>query len=228
MSLGVAIRRSRAFPLLSKLTAPFRHRIDVACVYHRDLRGEITQVVSEVPVVMSRATEEEVREAALMAGPQFVQPFLARLEEGMACFVAKLDGKVVGYNWTRYESGIDEGDVIELGPGEMYTTDCLIDPAFRGKRIHGVTLGHMLQAAKDLGYVDAYTMRSEFKRASGKAMPGLGWRVSGRYLKVRIGWTFRVIPLRGSPHPFYGAPASVPSRQDSAAAPPRTRTQQAP
>jgi GNAT superfamily N-acetyltransferase len=228
VSLGVAIRRSRVFSLLSRLTAPFRHRVDVACVYHRDLRGDLTQAVSEVPVVMSRATEDDVREAALMAGPQFVQPFLARLSDGMACFVAKLDGKVVGYNWTRYESGLDEGDVIELGPGEVYTTDCLIDPALRGKRIHGVTLGHMLQVAKELGYVDAYTMRSELKRASRKAMPGLGWRVSGRYLKVRAGRYFRVIPLTGSPHPFYGAPASAPSRRDSAAAPSRTRTQQAP
>jgi len=228
MGIGVAIRRSGFFRLAARATKPVRHRFDVACVYHRDLRSELTQVRSEVPVEMVRAAPEDVREAALLAGPQFVEPFRARLDDGMACFVAKLDGRIVGYNWTRYESGIDEGDVIHLRPGEIYTTDCLIDERFRGKRIHGVTLAHMLQVAKDAGYVDAYTMRSELKRASRKGLPSLGWQVSGRYLRIRFGKTFSAIRLTGSPHPFYGARASAPSPRDSAAALPRTRTRPAP
>ena len=94
----------------------------------------------------------------------------------MACFVAKLDGKVVGYNWTRYESGVDEGDVIELRPGEMYTTDCLIDPALRGKRIHGVTLGHMLQAAKDSATSTRTRCAASSSAPRGRRCPGWAGR----------------------------------------------------
>lgn len=228
MGVGVAIRRSRGFALAARLTMPVRQRFDVSCVYHRDLRGELVDPVAELPVVMSRATPEDVRAAAALAGPQFLEPFLERLENGWACFVAKLDGEVVAYNWTLYQSMVDEGDVIRLAPGEIYTSDALTREDLRGRRIHDVTLGHMLVEAKRAGYVDAYTMRSALKRASQKAMPRLGWVVSGRFLRARLFGRFLVLPLRGSAYPFCGGAVSAPSRLGSAATLPQTRTRPAP
>jgi GNAT superfamily N-acetyltransferase len=224
----IAARRSRAFRLLARLTAPVRHRVDLSSVYHRDLRLPVPDARADVPVTMSQATPADVEAAALLAGPDFVQPFRARLEDGMVCFVAKLDGRVVAYNWTRYRSGEDEGDLIRLGPGEIYTTDALVDERLRGKRIHGQTLAYMLRRAREEGYVDAYTMRSMFRWASRKAMPGLGWHVSGRFLRIRVGPRIRVIAITGSPYPFHGGRASAPSPRGFAAARPRTRTRPEP
>lgn len=228
MGIGVAIRRSRAFALVARATMPVRNRFDLSCVYHRDLRGDLVDPVAEVPVVMSVASREDVRAAAMLAGPQFVEPFLARLDAGWSCFVAKLDGEVVAYNWTLYESTVDEGDVIRLRAGEIYTSDALTREGLRGRRIHDVTLGHMLIEAKRAGYVDAYTMRSELKRASKKVMPRLGWTVSGRFLRIKLLGRFWAVPVTGSPHPFYAGAVSAPSRRDSAAALPQTRTRPAP
>lgn len=228
MGIGVAIRGSSAFALIARLTMPVRNRFDLSCVYYRDLRGELVDPVAEVPVVMSLATLEDVCAAARLAGPQFVEPFLQRLDDGWACFVAKLDGEVVAYNWTLYESAVDEGDVIRLGPGEIYTSDALTKEGLRGRRIHDVTLGHMLIEASKAGYADAYTMRSELKRASTKALARLGWVVSGRFLRIKLFGRFCVVPLSGSAHPFHAGAASAPSRRDSAAALPQTRTRPAP
>ncbi len=203
-SAVVALRRSRGFRTLARLTGPVRARVDIACVYHRDLRGAPPDFRADIQVEMSRATPAEVDEAALLAGPQFVDRFRARLDEGMACFVAKVDGRVVAYNWTRYSSGEDEGDILELRPGEIYTTDAFTEETLRGRRIHGETLGFMLRTAHEEGYVEAYTMRSLLKRASRKPMAKLGWRVSGWILRVRVGGRVRVVRLRGSARPFRG------------------------
>ena len=61
----------------------------------------------------------------------------------------------------------------------------------------------MLQAAKEQGYRDAYTLANALKPGSRKTHDRLGWRLSGRVLRIETagGW-LRPVRLTGSPHPL--------------------------
>jgi GNAT superfamily N-acetyltransferase len=199
---GVIVRQSRVFRAIAAITRPLRRRVDVSCIYEFDLVNQVPQGRADIPIEMARATPEEVVAAADIADTRLREKFLARLEDGMACFVAKVDGRVVAYNWTRYRSGEDEGDELHLGPGEIYTTDAFTAEGFRGRKIHGATLEYMLRFAREEGYRRAYTMRSVLKLASSKTLPNVGWRVSGRVLRLQLGRRSVVLRLSGSARPL--------------------------
>jgi GNAT superfamily N-acetyltransferase len=199
---AVIVRRSRAFRAVARATRPLRRRFDLSYVYEFDLAQPIPPAPAELPVELERATREDVIAAADLADPALRDKFLARLEDGMACFVAKLDGRVVAYNWTRNRSGEDEGDVIHLEPGEIYTTDAFTAERYRGRKIHSATLAYMLRAAHADGYRRAYTMGSVWKLGSRKAIRLVGWRLAGRVLRLQLGRRFVVLRLSGSARPL--------------------------
>jgi GNAT superfamily N-acetyltransferase len=199
---AVAVRRSRLFRVVAWVTRPLRRRVDLSYLYQFDLAEPVAEARAEIPVELVRATPEDVVAAADIADPGLRDKFLARLEDGMSCFVAKVDGRVVAYNWTRYRSGEDEGDEIHLGDGEIYTTDAFTAEAFRGRKIHSATLAYMLRVAKGEGYRHAYTMGSVLKLGSRKALPGVGWRLAGRVVRLHLGRRFVVVRLSGSARPL--------------------------
>jgi GNAT superfamily N-acetyltransferase len=191
-----------AFRLAVLATRPLRRIVELTVLYYMDLRRELTDFRADVTVEISRASRSEVEEAARLS-PGFRESFLARHDAGLACFVARIDGRVVAYNWTMYSSGEDDGDVIVLGPGEIYTLDAFTVEEWRGRGIHVALLAHMLQAAKEAGYTDAYTLASVLKRGSRKGVARLGWTETGRALRVRgPSGRFRVVALRGSRRPL--------------------------
>jgi hypothetical protein len=212
---------------------PLRRRFDLLLMYRMDLSDPPPLYESRAPVEMAQATRAEVVEAARLAGPQFTEPFLARLDDGMTCFVAKIGGEVVAYNWTRFQPGWDRSAFLDLGPGEIYTTDAFTAEAWRGRRIHTETLSHMLRSASSNGYTTAYTMASVWKPGARKSMDRLGWKLSGRMLRMRLFGRRFLVTLWGSSHPVArrvttAAPASAPFRRDSAGATRRTRSSTAP
>ncbi len=213
LKLAGRIALARASGLGQLFVRPLRARIDIGYVYHFDLRGPVPEFRADARVEMQRAERADLEEAALLADPpdpSLLDKFLARLDAGMVCFVAKIDGRVVAYNWAMLRSGEDDGDTIELGPGEIYTTDGFTAAAYRGRKIHTETLAYMLRAAQAEGYLDAYTLASVFKRRARKTHHRLGWRLSGRLLlirtqdivHVRARGPFRVIAWAGSPRPL--------------------------
>jgi GNAT superfamily N-acetyltransferase len=219
LKLAGRIALARASGVGQLLVRPLRARIDIGYVYHFDLRGPVPDFRADARVEMQRAERADLEEAARLADPpdpSLLDKFLARHDAGMVCFVAKIDGRVVAYNWAVLRSGEDDGDTIVLGPGELYTTDGFTAAAYRGRKIHTETLAYILRAAQADGYLDAYTMASVFKRRARKTHDRLGWRLSGRVLlirtqdlvRVRARGPFRVIACAGSPRPLLrrGAP----------------------
>ena len=56
------------------------------------------------------------------------------------------------------------------GDISVYTLDAFTEEEWRGRGIHVALLAHMLQAAREAGYTDAYTLASVLKRGSRKGV----------------------------------------------------------
>jgi GNAT superfamily N-acetyltransferase len=210
--MPLVVVRHKAFRLLAWVTRPLRRAVDPQYIYRFDLAEPVPEVRGAAPVEMSRATRVEVEEAARIEG-RLPQLFLARQDVGRACFVAKVDGRIVSHNWTQYVSGEERGKLIDLAPGEIYTTDAITAEEFRGRKIHTVTLAFMLRRAQAEGYRVAYTRHSVFNRRARKTMLRLGWQRTGFVLLLRVpGGRWAVLPLAGSARPLItglGPPAAT-------------------
>jgi GNAT superfamily N-acetyltransferase len=180
-------------------------------MYRFDLTKPIPEVQDAAPVEMCRATRAEVEEAAALVENRR-QVFLTRLDAGLACFVAKVNGRVVAYNWTQYASGDDFGKYVELAPGEILTLDAFTAEEFRGRKIHTVTLAYMLAFAQAQGYRVAYTKVSVLNRRSRKGVRRVTWRLTGLLLLLYLPrGRCLVLPLAGSARPIVpglGRPAA--------------------
>lgn len=196
--------------LLRLALRPLRARVDVGLIFHYDLTVPVPDFRADIPVEMKRADSAEVQEAARLADPLLAEKFAARLADGMACYVAKVEGRVIAYNWVRFRSGEDEGDTIVLGSREVYATDAFTAPEFRGRKVHPQTLAFIMQTAKANGYRDIWTLVSAPRRNSWKTHRRLGWRRSGIVLRVRLRDLIRlrarspyvVVACAGSPRPL--------------------------
>lgn len=107
--------------------------------------------------------------------------YLDRLRRGEVCFLAMAEDAVAHVNWIcfRWGDALPEHP-IRLRDGEVFTTDALTLPAFRGKGLHAFVLRAMLTYARERGYRQAYTLGRLDRTASYKGLFQLGWKVCGR------------------------------------------------
>ena len=78
--------------------------------------------------------------------------FTRRLEAGFLCFLGRVEGRPVAYNWTQYEPGEDGGVYVDLRPDEVHCLDAYTIPELRGRNIHAALLREMLLFNDGLGY----------------------------------------------------------------------------
>jgi len=106
-----------------------------------------------------------------------------RLRRGEICFLAMCGGELAHVNWTCFKWGdaLPEHP-IRLRPGEIYTTDALTLPAFRGKGLHAFVLGSMLAEARDHGIRRAYTLARADRVETYKGLYRVGYRKCGRVI----------------------------------------------
>jgi hypothetical protein len=192
-----------------RLTRPLRLAHLVAVV-RRDLTQPIPAASARVPLETFVASREEtleeitrVRQSTDPAEQERLdRVFTRRLEAGFLCFVGRVEGRAVAYNWTQYEPGEDGGAYVDLRPDEVHCLDAYTVPELRGRNIHAALLREMLLFNAGLGYRYAYSQYTVTNRQSPKAHRRLGWERTGTILLAGRESGIRVVRLAGSTHPW--------------------------
>jgi GNAT superfamily N-acetyltransferase len=109
--------------------------------------------------------------------------YLDRLRRGELCFLAMSGNAIAHVNWICFSWGdaLPEHP-IRLHEGEVFTTDGLTLPAFRGRGLHAFVLRAMLAHAQAQGYRHAYTLGRVDRTASFTGLAKLDWRICGRVI----------------------------------------------
>jgi GNAT superfamily N-acetyltransferase len=197
-------RRGRR--LAAVLTRPFR-RFELALIFRKDLTGQLERFESDPDIEIGPASAEEIEQAATAIGRRqrgLREVFRWRVESGCMCFVARAGSTLTGYDWIRFRPGLDDGDMIALAEGELYSFDLYVDENWRGRRV-AVALGTQAHLfLKGQGYKTSYARVSVLNRKSVKNNRRCGWTPSGLVLRVRSskrgGWP--IITLWGSSYPL--------------------------
>jgi hypothetical protein len=188
------------------LTRPFR-RFELALIFRKDLTGSLERLETDAHIEIGPASAEEVARAAIVIGRRRQgrsEVFRWRLGSGCSCFVARAGSTLVGYDWIRFRPGPDDGDLIGLSEGELYSFDLYVDENWRGRRVAAAlgTQSHIF--LKGQGYKTSYARVSVFNHNSVRNNLRCGWTPSGLVLRVRGskrgGWP--ILTLWGSSHPL--------------------------
>jgi len=194
--------------IVVKLLSPAL-RLDLQILFDFDLTRPLEARAPKVAVTITRADEADIDDILDMQLPRLAPEQIAALDDvqelqyaqmlrargkafdiyrrsmwaGERCYVARADGLIVHSNWIRFhDSGPMEGRPVELGPGEVYTTDAYTADDWRGKGLHEAVLMHMLQVAQQLGCHRAYTITDLTKAGSRRGVQRVGWSYRGSIL----------------------------------------------
>ncbi len=179
--------------------------VEVRTILRRDLTQPIPEAVADVPlktyVASRREVLEEVAGLALLSDPSSRERYARCLDDGFVCFIGRVDGQLVAYNWTQYKPGEDNSLYVDLRAHEVHTTDAYTAPNYRGRNIHAALLREMLLFSAGLGYRYAYAGIRLTNRRSRKAHGRLGWERTGRAL-LATWYGGPIVRLSGSVHPW--------------------------
>jgi GNAT superfamily N-acetyltransferase len=197
--------------VVARLTRPLRQLLDLVAIVRCDLTRPIPAATARVPLETFVASREEVL-GELTRLRQSTDPaeeerlaralFTRRLEAGFLCFIGRVEGRPVAYNWTQYEPGEYRGVYADLRADEVLCLEAYTIPELRGRNIHAALLREMLLFNAGLGYRYAYSEISVTNRRSPKAHRRLGWERTGTMLLVGRASGIRVVRLSGSSHPW--------------------------
>ncbi len=167
--------------------------VKILLMFGKDLAGPLPDYRPGVKLTVEPAGEQDMDELAAIVEAD--DPSLAdemagfyrqRLEGGSICFVARVDGVIVGSNWIRVRTAVGADDLrMFFGSDEIYTTDAFTAPDWRGKGIHPALNHALLAFAQRQGYRRAYTMVLAENDQSLRTMPRFGWEHTGTILFFR-------------------------------------------
>jgi GNAT superfamily N-acetyltransferase len=163
----------------------------------------------DIPWIVSELARQEF--GAQAAGPteeewaHVTEFYLSRLRRGEKLFFGCVGGELAHVNWTCFRWGEAlTGMPVVLLPGEIYTTDAVTTPHWRGKGVHEAVLNEMLRVAAESGYKRAFTLADITNRRSLRGVRRLGWDTYGIALYMRPRGTKKVLLfcLRGRLDPL--------------------------
>ena len=109
--------------------------------------------------------------------------YLDRLRRGELCFLAICGDAIAHVNWScfTFAEALPEHP-IRLRKGEVFTTDALTLPAFRGKGLHAFVLQAMLAHARARGVRHAYTLARIDRPDVFRGLVQVGYKECGRVI----------------------------------------------
>jgi len=164
----------------------------------RSLLGELPAAAAGVPATIRLAVAEDIDTITrlyssdpwlyLGKGPPTPENlatarelYLDRLRRGELCYLALCRDAIAHVNWSCFAWGDAlPNHPIRLRAGEVFTTDALTLPAFRGRGLHAFVLRAMLAHARERGCRHAYTLGRVDRSASFQGLTQLGWQICGR------------------------------------------------
>jgi GNAT superfamily N-acetyltransferase len=185
--------RNSLWNALRSCASPFGELV-CATFFERTLVDAIPAAENRLGATLRLADEDDidaicrlyVRDAWLWLGDgaddgSARRHYLDRLQRGELCYIAEVEDRIAHVNWTcqRWGDALP-GQPIRLRAGEVYTTDAFTPEPFRGKGIHALVLGTMLNDARKRGARQAFTMGRVDRPAALKGLIALGWRECGR------------------------------------------------
>ena len=154
-------------------------RFDLSVVYTMNLSQPLKEYRARFPIDVSQASEADVDELVKLNPYNDKKVITKRLRASAKCFVARVDGKIVGFNWIAFRSVRDDEFIVNLKDGDVYCLDARVSQAYRGNGIHTELLFAMLTYAQERGFAHAYTRVSAMHRDSWKTHLRLGWNEIG-------------------------------------------------
>lgn len=187
------------FRLSDRALAPWGE-LGFDVLLERPLHDELPVVTSDAQVTLRLAQPADIDEISrlysadpwlyLGEGPptpasreKARELYLDRLRRGELCYLAMSGETIAHVNWICFAWGdaLPEHP-IRLREGEVFTTDAITLPAFRGKGLHAYVLRAMLAQARERGYRQAYALTRVDRTSAIRGHLQLGWRESGRVI----------------------------------------------
>ena len=140
-------------------------------------------------VIRQAATSEEIARLSPIADSADIARFYKLIENGSTAFAAYQNDQPVGYCWASEE--IDKSvnriqAALRLRPGDAYTHDLLVSPAYRGRGLGESLLSHCLDYLRECGYRRAVAAIQTDNIPSLKLNRKIGYEVIGRLQHTRI------------------------------------------
>lgn len=158
----------------------------------RDLSKPVGEVEARIGVAIVEATREDIPEIAALIRQHHeltphrreavAQDLPAKLEGKDRCFIARVGGDLVHYNWVVTNSvDMDIGATYRLGlsSDEAYTGPAYTGERWRGRGIHVAVLNQMMQSLQRDGYRAAYAHVLVENKSAWKGNLRLGWDLCG-------------------------------------------------
>jgi hypothetical protein len=194
--------------------------------YQRDLTGPLRRVQPKVEIEICQAGECDIDELSRLVRIHYAHStdlefyaklgirdtILQRFQRGARCFVAKIGGEIVHYNWIFFRlEEIDPGlgRFLRLEDDEALCNDGFTAEPWRGKSIHPAVNNGMLLFLQQIGYRRAFTVAGMQNKRSEKGLYRIGWDYCGSMIyftprgKER-GW---IIHVSGAVDRFMGEPS---------------------
>lgn len=203
-------------------------------MYCKDLTVPMATYQAKIPIDIGLASDADMDELAALyhqrepaKAPGRARIYRDRLRGGSLCFVARIDGVIVGSNWIRVHTAVGADQLrMHFGEDEIYTTDAYTDDAWRGQGIHPALNQAQLDYARRQGYRIAYTLVRADNERSWITMGRVGWQHCGTMLIFRPSWSERRTfwQVWGDPYPMPLARGFSVSTAPAAAELPRSQS----
>ncbi|MBL8329288.1 MAG: hypothetical protein JNJ71_10585 [Rubrivivax sp.] len=181
-------------------------------MFKKDLQQALKVFQPRLPMAIGLVEPSDVDELGTLYYPddpqeaaEAAERYRERLSDGAVCFVARVDGRIVAFDWLYVGAAVGIADVpMVLPDDEVYSSDAYTDGAWRGHGIHPALNYTLLKYAQDCGYRTVYTTSRADNPRSLATLRRLGWTLSGTLLVYEPAWAPdppRWLVL-GSPHPM--------------------------